>query len=127
MGTDARTERGKFAFTVKEFADGTPWIMTEPLHKTMPILDEAFIGFDLPDGTTFEQARKVAAFMDENLAGISVTIFDTHPMFKTSRSVPTDTDPAENDQQDTEPTVSKYRLSARDVVRNAERRNSGQS
>jgi hypothetical protein len=115
MGTDARTERGKFAFTVKEFADGTPWIMTEPLRKTMPILDEAFIGFDLPDGTTFEQARKVAAFMNENIAGVSMTIFDTHPMFKTSRDVPT-----ESDQQDTEPTGSKYRLSARDVVRNAE-------
>jgi hypothetical protein len=116
MGTDARTERGKFTFTVKEFADGAPWIMAEPQRKTVPILDEAFIGFDLPHGTTFEQARRVAAFMNEHPAGISMTIFDTHPMFKTSRDVAT-----ESDQQDTEPTVSKYRLSARDVVRNAER------
>ncbi len=120
MGTDARTERGKFVFTVKEFADGTPWIMAEPTREAMPILDEAFIGFDLPDGTTFAQARKVAAFMNENLARISMTIFDTHPMFKSSPV------PPESDEQGAEPTVSKYRLSAREVVRNAERPNSRQ-
>lgn len=47
----------------------------------MPSLKDAFIGFDLPDGTTLEKAREIAEFMNNNLAGISLTIFDTHPLY----------------------------------------------
>lgn len=81
-GSQARTERGEFSFTVKEFADGTPWIMAEPDRQMMPALKDAFIGFDLPDGTTFEQAHKVADFMNRNLPSMSMTIFDTHPLYE---------------------------------------------
>ena len=81
-GSQARTERGEFRFKVSEFADGTPWIMTEPLRSTMPVLENAFIGFDLPDGTSLQRAQEVADYMNGNLAGISMTIFDDHPMFR---------------------------------------------
>jgi hypothetical protein len=73
-GSEARTERGKFLFTVSEFADHTFFIYTEPDRQTMPALKDAFIGFDLPEGTTLEHAQNVADFMNENLAGISMTI-----------------------------------------------------
>ena len=82
METQARTERGEYLFKVKEYADGTPWITAEPRLKEMPILDNAFIGFGLPKGSSYQYAEKVAKFMNENLASISMTIFDTHPMFK---------------------------------------------
>ncbi len=86
MPTQARTERGDFVFKVSEFGDGTPWIITEPRRRTMPVLDDAFIGFDLPPGTTHQRAREIADFMNKNLVGISMTIFDTHPMFKLSKA-----------------------------------------
>lgn len=80
MGTQARPERGEFLFVVKEYADGTPWITAEPRRREMPILDAAFIGFDLPKGTSYQHAQRIAKFMNENLTSISMTIFDTHPM-----------------------------------------------
>jgi hypothetical protein len=83
-GSNARTERGKFTFTVSEFSNHTFFIYTEPDRRTMPALEDAFIGFDLPEGTTLEQAHNVADFMNKNLAGISLTIFDTHPLYEQS-------------------------------------------
>ncbi len=81
MHTQARTERGEFLFVVKEYADGTPWITAEPRRKEMPILEGAFIGFGLPNGTSYQQAERIARFMNENLTTFSMTLFDTHPMF----------------------------------------------
>jgi hypothetical protein len=58
-GSQARTERGTFLFSVSELANHTPFIYAEwPDNCTMPTLEDAFVGFDLPDGTTFDQARR---------------------------------------------------------------------
>jgi hypothetical protein len=88
-GSKPRTERGKVSFTVKEFADGTPWIMTEQDHKSMPALENAFIAFELNDHTTLEQAQRIADFMNKNLATVSMTIFDDHPLYNQKRPSPT--------------------------------------
>ena len=81
-GSQARTEHGDFLFKVSESADCTLWISTEPRGKGIPALDKAFIGFGLPEGTTLAQAQKIADFMNNNLTTISLTIFDTHPLYK---------------------------------------------
>jgi hypothetical protein len=45
--SQARTERGEFRFTVKEFADGTPFITAEPQRITTTVVgDDAFFSFD---------------------------------------------------------------------------------
>jgi hypothetical protein len=80
-GSMARTEQGDVHFTVKEFADGSPWIMVDPEYKTMPALHDAFIGFQLNHRTTLQQAQRIADFLNNNLAGVSLTIFETHPLF----------------------------------------------
>ncbi len=80
-GPQARTEQGEFCFKVKEGADGTPWVYAEPLRETMPALKNAFIGFGLPRGTTLPQAERIAKRMNENLVTMSMTIFDTHPLY----------------------------------------------
>ena len=36
---------------------------------------------DLPPGTSLDQAHKVVDFMNKNLAGMSMTIFDNHPLY----------------------------------------------
>jgi hypothetical protein len=80
--TEARTERGGFRFRVKELADGTPWIMAEPLRNEVLFLKNAFVGFDLTPGTTLSQAERIAEFMNEHIDTMSMTVFDQHPMFK---------------------------------------------
>lgn len=73
----ANTERGHYSFRVAEYADGTPWIMTDPLWETdrLKILGKhGFIGFDLKQGTTYEQARQVAEYLDNHIDSITCTV-----------------------------------------------------
>jgi len=81
-GTQAKTERGSFGFAVKEFGDGTPLIVAEPLRESMAMLKEAFIGFDLAKGTTLQKAQEIADYMNRYISGLSITVFESHPMFK---------------------------------------------
>lgn len=80
-GSQARTERGKVSFSVKEYADGTPWICVEPEYQPIPALHAAFIGFDLEEGTTLEEAHRIADLMSKRLRQVSMTIFDDHPLY----------------------------------------------
>ena len=93
MGSKARTEHGSVRFTVKEWADGSPWIMVEHEHQGMPALDKAFIGFGLPNRTSLDPAHRIADFMNNNLANVSLTLFDDHPLY--SRGVKRATAPSE--------------------------------
>lgn len=77
-GSKARTEHGSYLFTVKEAADGSPWIMLEPRRTDVTALKEAFIGFGLRQGTTIEKAQEVADYLNRNLADLSFTMFDDH-------------------------------------------------
>jgi hypothetical protein len=76
----ATTQRGRHVFKVAEHAgDHTPWIMTEPVdaRDRLPVLrDGGFFGFDLTPGTTFEQAKIVAQYLNDHLDGISCTLFE---------------------------------------------------
>ena len=79
--TQARTEHGTYRFAVKEDADGSPWLVAEPSGGDMPVLENAFIGFRLYPRTSLDQAYEIARFMNQNLAGMSITLFDSHPQF----------------------------------------------
>lgn len=79
MGTKAETQRGRFFFKVAEFGDGTPWIMTEPYYPEdrLPALGkDGFVGFDLKPGTTHQQAKDIAEFLNKHIESITCTIFD---------------------------------------------------
>ena len=70
------TVRASYVFTVKEFADGTPWIMAEPLKKnTIKFNGDGFLGFDLPKDIGMGKANEIAKFLNDNLEGISLTTF----------------------------------------------------
>jgi len=66
-------EQADYLFAVKEHADGTPWIMLEPRGKQLPVLAAGFLGFDLRPGTSYEQAREVAACLNEHIETVSFT------------------------------------------------------
>ena len=63
------TERARYVFKVKTFADGKPWIYLEPLKDHLSILSVGFLGFDLPAGTT----EKIAQFLGDNLTLLTYT------------------------------------------------------
>jgi hypothetical protein len=72
MGTPI--ERGRYSFRVAEYADGQPWIMTDPLYDTdkLTILGpHGFIGFDLKRGTTYQEAEQTARFLNERITFIT--------------------------------------------------------
>ena len=81
MGSKARTEHGKVHFTVKEWADGSPWIVVEQEYQSMPALEKALLGFGLPNRTSLDQAQRIADFLNNNLVNVSLTLFDDHPLY----------------------------------------------
>jgi hypothetical protein len=72
---EAHTEVGRYKFKVKEYADGTPWIAAEPLGRGLPIAEIAIIGFDVPGNTSLKKTREIAAYLNQNLANVKITLF----------------------------------------------------
>jgi hypothetical protein len=80
MSSTARTERGEFLFTVKESGVGL-FIAAEPRRTTTTLVgDSAFFSFDLKTKNPAE-AQHIADFLNKNIASVSFTIFDKHPMY----------------------------------------------
>jgi hypothetical protein len=76
MATSSKTERAQYRFTVKEYAAGTPWIMFELLRSPdLPVLGDGFLGMDLRPGTSYEEAKTVASFLDERIECVAATTF----------------------------------------------------
>jgi hypothetical protein len=65
------TERSDCDFKVAEFPSGAPWIVVE-IWSVMLSLN-GVLGFDLPDGTTLEQAAEIAKYMQDHLPRIAFT------------------------------------------------------
>ena len=69
------TIRARFRFTVKAYANGTPWIAFEPLTAQFSAqeLPTGIFGFDLPNGTSSEKAESIAEFLTENIDQFTFT------------------------------------------------------
>jgi hypothetical protein len=85
MSIDAKTEHGEFRFRVSEFEKGA-YVSAEPLGgpglSVLPGNTGLF--FTLRDDS-FENAQRVAAFLNDRVATIGITVFRDHPMFATVR------------------------------------------
>jgi hypothetical protein len=61
---------------VKEYGEGKPWIFLELAKEPdLPSITPGFLGFDLKDGTTYEQATEIATFLNDNITAVSHTRF----------------------------------------------------
>ncbi len=85
MSDITRTEHADFKFRVSEFERGA-YVSTEPIHENeMKVLsNQTGLFFELRDDS-IENARRVAAFMNEHISNLGVTVFKGHPMFSTIR------------------------------------------
>ncbi len=86
MSIDAKTEHAEFRFRVSEFEKGA-YVSTEPLRPPGLSLLPGATGlfFTLKDDS-FENAERVAAFLNGQVATIGITVFRDHPMFASVRS-----------------------------------------
>ena len=71
----SETERHPYSFEVREYGDGTPWIVLEPRGAKLAILGNGFLGFHLPKGTTAESAEEIAEFLRRYITEVSYTSF----------------------------------------------------
>lgn len=65
-------ERGNCRFIVSTTPDGKPGLRVELYHDTMPTLAKRSMGFELLRGTSVEDARKLADFMNERILGVVI-------------------------------------------------------
>jgi len=74
------TYRARYVFKVKEYPRqpgakrAEPFLAAEPFSGGLPILEDgSLIGFDLPDGTSYERAQEIARFLNQNLTDMTYT------------------------------------------------------
>jgi hypothetical protein len=76
MATCSKTDRADYLFKVSEHSDGTPWIFLELRRSpNLPVLGDGFLGLDLRPGISFEEAKRIAAFLNEHIDCVSATTF----------------------------------------------------
>ncbi len=70
----ATTERSDVVFELKEFGDGTPWLMAN-FHKPglSCVKGNDFLGLEFRDGVTFEQAKEFRSTLHKIVKGMSLT------------------------------------------------------
>lgn len=71
--TQENTERANCHFVIKQTSDGKPQIIVERYHRTISVLNNTMLGFDLLVGTTLEQAKTAVALLNENVLNVFLT------------------------------------------------------
>ena len=69
----ANIERGSCRFKAIQGADSKCIIRMEMFHQTVPLLKDVTVDFELLNGTTIDQARKLAESMNDRVTGILIT------------------------------------------------------
>lgn len=67
------TKRAQPLFTVKQYASHVPFICIEYATADDGMPADLF-GFDVKPGTSFERAREIAQYVNDNLGDFTVTV-----------------------------------------------------
>lgn len=73
--TQSKTERARYVFSVKEFGDGAPWIMLERSGTGLDVLGDGFVGLELTEGTSLQEAETLAATLRRSVSAVTFTSF----------------------------------------------------
>jgi hypothetical protein len=63
-------ENAEFLFVVRLHEDGAPWVLLQPKHEGFVTL-KVVIGLDLYRGTSLEEAKQLARFLNSNIKSVS--------------------------------------------------------
>jgi len=69
----ANIERGSCRFKAIQGTDGKFVIRMEMFHQTVPQLKDVTVDFELLNGTTLDQARKLAESINDRVTGVLIT------------------------------------------------------
>lgn len=71
-----RTDRARFQFSAREYVvgSGMRYIKAEPIEGELAGLD-GMLGFELLPGTTLDQAREIAEYLNDRLVAITYTTY----------------------------------------------------
>jgi hypothetical protein len=69
----ANIERDSCRFKAVQGADGKFVVRMEMFHKSVSSLADATVDFELLNGTTADQARKLADSMNDRVTGVLLT------------------------------------------------------
>lgn len=69
----ASTKTSRCRFTVKESAQGEPWILLEQESELHPAIDQGLLGLHLEPGSTLEDAHELARRLEAQVAFASFT------------------------------------------------------
>lgn len=76
MSTSSKTDRADYLFKVSQYGDGTPWIFLELRRSpNLPALGDGFLGLDLRPGTSFQEAKRIADFLNDHVECVTATSF----------------------------------------------------
>jgi hypothetical protein len=68
----SNVERGSCRFKAIQGTDSKSVIRMEMFHQTAPLLAGTTVDFELLNGTTLDQARKLAESMNDRVTGILI-------------------------------------------------------
>jgi len=69
----ANIERGSCRFKAIQGTDGKFVIRMEMFHQTVPQLKDVTVDFELLNGTTLDQARKLVESINDRVTGVLIT------------------------------------------------------
>jgi hypothetical protein len=67
------TQRTPCDFHVSIYESGQPFIVCGHNSKDVPLLQRSLLSFDLPKGTSIEEAREIARYMSEHITHVALT------------------------------------------------------
>jgi hypothetical protein len=68
------TRKRNFVVTVKETGKGQPWLLFEP-YEDLGMPRGLHVTLDVADGATIEEAKEVAAFLNQRVKGLRIAKF----------------------------------------------------
>jgi hypothetical protein len=78
---DVKTQRAACRFVADKGEGGKPIVGLEFFGRTVPVLSQTSLGFNLLGGISPEQAKKIAETLNESVLDIFVALSSEHPMF----------------------------------------------
>jgi len=74
--TKSETERTGCTFSISEHDGTDPWIMIETYSPGLKVLGNGFIGLEMREDISFEDAQRLAELLRDKVAKISYTSFN---------------------------------------------------
>jgi hypothetical protein len=71
--TTTNVERGSCRFKAIQGPDGKSVIRMEMFHDTVPRLADVTVDFELLNGTSLDQARKLAESVNDRVTGVMIS------------------------------------------------------